>query len=484
MTMVFLRSLEVRALVVATLSLLPVGCARSESDRQSGEPPALSQATLNAPVAPLTPTPRVATADAGPGEPTVILAAKMIDGIAATPRADVAVLVVDGRIKEIGTRAQLQDRAPPNRRIDLHGATLLPGLIDAHTHVLLQGDATSEEYDEQILKESIPYRAIRATAAARTALLAGFTSMRDLETEGAMYADVDVKKAIERGVIPGPRLFVATRALAPTGMYPVLGYSWELKMPEGVQIADGVDGVTRAVREQVKYGADLIKFYADRRYFTSSEGPCAHAVCSMVNFNDEEAKAIVREAHRLGKRVAAHAIGWDGIDAALRAGVDTIEHGDGLDDELLDRMVRAKVYWCPTIGVGIDVAPARKGVWPKLVDAERVAFGKAVKKNVRIAFGTDAGGFPWTQLQAREFGFMVQYGMTPMAAIQSATTVAADLLDRGKELGAIEVGRLADLVAVDADPLADVTALERVSFVMKGGVVYKRDGVPTPDALR
>jgi len=471
------------ALALALVLAVPlVACDRNDAALRPAETAELTQAALAAPAPTLSPTPR--GADAGAPEPTVIFAARLIDGVSDKPRADVAVLIEGGRIKEIGTRAQLENRAPANRRVDLGGATLLPGLIDAHTHVLLQGDATSEEYDEQILKESIPYRAIRATAAARIALLAGFTSMRDLETEGAMYADVDVKRAIDRGIVPGPRLFVATRALAPTGMYPVLGYSWELKMPEGVQIADGVDGVTRAVREQVKFGADLIKFYADRRYFTAAEGPCAHAVCSMVNFNDEEAKAIVREAHRLGKRVAAHAIGWDGIDAALRAGVDTIEHGDGLEDDLLDRMVKANVYWCPTISVGVDVAPARKGVWPALVEAEKVAFGKALKKKVRIAYGTDAGGYPWTQSQAREFGFMVRYGMTPMAAIQSATTVAAALLDRGKELGSIEVGKIADLVAVDADPLADITVLERVSFVMKGGVVYKKGGVPSADALR
>jgi imidazolonepropionase-like amidohydrolase len=470
---------------LAAAALAPfvlAACDRTDDAQRPGEPAELTQAALATPSPPLTPSPR--RPDAGAPEPIVLIAAHAIDGVADAPRAEVAVLVEDGRIKEIGTRAQLEGRVPPARRIDLGGATLLPGLIDAHTHVLLQGDATSEEYDEQILKESIPYRAIRATAAVRTALLAGFTSMRDLETEGAMYADVDVKRAIERGIIPGPRLFVATRALAPTGMYPVLGYSWELKMPEGVQIVDGVDGVTRAVREQVKFGADLVKYYADRRYFTAAEGPCAHAVCSMVNFNDEEAKAIVREAHRLGKRVAAHAIGWDGIDAALRAGVDTIEHGDGLEDDLLDRMVKAKVYWCPTISVGVDVAPARKGVWPKLIEAEKVAFGKALKKNVRIAYGTDAGGYPWTQGQAREFGFMVRYGMKPMAAIKSATRVAAELLDRGKELGSIEVGKIADIVATDADPLADITALEHVSFVMKGGVVYLRGGVPQPEALR
>jgi imidazolonepropionase-like amidohydrolase len=262
-------------------------------------------------------------------------------------------------------------------------------------------------------------------------------------------------------------------------MYPLFGYSWELRMPEGVQIADGVDGVVRAVREQVKYGADWIKYYADRRYFTPAEGPCPHRICSMVNFSDDEAKAIVTEAHRLGKKVAAHAIGWDGIDSALRAGADSIEHGYGLEGELIDRMVRQKVYWCPTIRVGIEVAPDRGGVWPRLVEAEKLAFREALAKGVLIAYGTDAGGYSWTQNQAQELAIMVRYGMRPAAAIRSATFTAAQLLGRQAELGTIEAGKLADMVAVAGDPLADVTELERVGFVMKGGQVYKRDGVAT-----
>jgi len=297
--------------------------------------------------------------------------------------------------------------------------------------------------------------------------------LRDLETEGAMYADVDVKRAIERGVVPGPRMFVSTRALAPTGMYPLLGYSWELKVPEGVQVVDGADNLRHAVREQAKYGADWIKFYADRRYYLPPERGCKHLLCSWVNFTDDEARAIVDEAHRLGRRVAAHAIGWDGIDAALRAGVDSIEHGDGLDDGLLDRMAKAGVYWCPTIYVGLWVAEARQGVWPKMIELERDAFGKALKRGVKIAYGTDVGGFPWTENQAKELGIMVRYGMTPAAAIRSATVVAADLLDQRRDLGTLEQGKHADIIAVAGDPLRDVTELEHVVFVMKGGVVYK-----------
>ena len=408
--------------------------------------------------------------------PVLLKVARLIDGVAPAPKENQAILVVEGRIRAVGAAAALEKDAPSGTKvIDLGGATALPGLIDAHTHVLLQGDITAADYDAQLLKESIAYRAIRATAAVRTALMNGFTAIRDLETEGAMYADVDVKLAIDRGVIPGPRMFVSTRALAPTGMYPLTGYSWELKMPEGVQIADGPDALRKAVREQVKFGADWIKFYADRRYFLPPERGCKHLLCSWVNFTDEEAKAIVDEAHRLGKRVAAHAIGWDGIDAALRAGADTIEHGDGLDEGLMDRMVQKKVYWCPTIYVGAYVAEGRGGVWPKMVELEREAFRKAVKKGVLIAYGTDAGGYAWTENQAKELGIMVRYGMSPMAAIQSATVVAAQLLDQRRDLGSIEAGRFADIVAVAGDPLKDIGELERVTFVMKGGVVYKNE---------
>jgi imidazolonepropionase-like amidohydrolase len=401
----------------------------------------------------------------------VIQAAHMIDGLSDVVRNNVAVIVQGERIVAVGSKSEIAARIPTGAQIiDLGGATIMPGLIDNHTHVLLQGDITAADYDEQLLKESIPYRAIRATAAVRTALMNGFTAIRDLETEGAMYADVDVKTAIARGVIPGPRMFVSTRALSTTGTYPLLGYSWELKMPEGVQVVDGPEEVRKAVREEVKYGADWIKFYADRRYYLGSDG----RLRSWLNFTDEELKILVSEAHRLGRKVAAHAIGWDGIDAALRAGVNTIEHGDGLTDDLIDRMVAQKVYWCPTIFVGVYVAPGRGGVWPKMVDFERIAFGKALKKGVMISYGTDVGGYAWTENQAQEFAYMVRYGMSPMAAIKSATSVAAQLLGQSENFGTIEAGKFADIVAVKGDPLSDISELTRVSFVMKGGVIYKQ----------
>ena len=415
-----------------------------------------------------------------PPERVLIKAAHLIDGHSSSPRNDLAVLVEGDRIAKVGPAAELQ--APGVRVIDLGESWLLPGLIDAHTHVLLQGDITAADYDEQLLKESIPYRTLRAAAAVRTAVMNGFTTIRDLETEGAMYADVDVKTAIARGVIPGPRMFVATRAFAPTGTYPLLGYSWELQhLPEGVQIMDGPDAIRKAVREQVKYGADWIKFYSDRKYYKTNDPK--RPLRSWVNFTRVELEAMVDEAHRLGRKVAAHAMAWDGIDAALTAKVDSIEHGDGLTDDLIDRVVKQNVYWCPTIYVGMYVAQGRGGIWPDLIAMEREAFAKALKRGVRIAYGTDVGGYAWTENQAKELSVMVRYGMTAMAAIQSATSVAAALLDpicppqatgcEGSNVGSIAPGRFADLIAVAADPLKDISTLEHVQFVMKNGEVLK-----------
>ena len=405
-------------------------------------------------------------------EPTrqLIRAGRLIEQKGGKILEDQGILVVGNRIEKVGPFAEVKAVAGTEKVLDLSKATVLPGLIDAHTHVLLQGDVTQEEYDEQILRESTPYRAIRATAAVRIAINNGFTAIRDLETEGAMYADVDVKRAIDRGIIPGPRMFCATRAFAPTGMYPVLGYSWELKMPEGVQIIDGPDAIRKAVREQVKFGADWIKFYCDRRYYIKDG-----ALHSKVNFTVEEMQAMVGESHRLDRKVAAHAMGKEGIAAALDAGADTIEHGDGLDEELMDRMVKQGTYWCPTIYVGVWVADGRGKLWQDMRDLEAKAFNLAVKKGVKIAYGTDAGGYPWTENQAKEFAFMVKYGMTPMQAIRSATTVAAELLSAEDRIGAIEAGKLADIVAVAGDPLADITELERVKFVMKNGELIKNE---------
>lgn len=398
-----------------------------------------------------------------------IRAGKLIDGKSNQPIANALIVIEGNKIVSVTANG-----APPAgaQVIDLSHATVLPGFIDAHTHIFLQGDVTEADYDEQLLKESIPYRAVLAARNARIALDHGFTTLRDLETEGAMYADVDVKTAIERGEVPGPRLFVATRALAPTGTYPLLGYSWELELPHGVQVVDGVENARLAVREQVARGADWIKYYSDHGYYFTPDG----VLHSHVNFRDDEARAIVEEAHRLGHHVAAHAIGSDGIAAALRAGVDSVEHGVGFTDAELDQAEKQGVFWIPTAAAINHVAPGRGGNWTPMVDAEKKVFKKAMQKGVKIAFGTDAGAFRWTEVnEATEFHYYVDYGMTPMQAIHTATSSAADLLGWSNRIGTIEAGKLADIVAVSGDPLADIHQLEHVSFVMKDGVVYKNE---------
>jgi len=400
--------------------------------------------------------------------PLLIKAGRLIDGRSDAPQSGVAILIEGDRIKAVGPVAQVQGQARGARVIDLSQMTVLPGLIDAHTHLLLQGDPTAQSYNEQLLYQSTPYRAILAARNARIALEHGFTAIRDLETEGAMYADVDVKHAVDRGEIPGPRIFASTRAMAPTGLYPIVSDNWELELPHGVQPVDGVEGARLAVRQQVAHGADWIKFYSDRRYYFTPDS----VLHSWVNFTDDEARAIVEEAHRLGRKVAAHAIGSDGIAAALRAGVNTIEHGDGMTDSLLDVLLAKGVYWVPTVTVAYYVAGPRGGVWGPMVEHQRRAFARGLKKGVRIVLGTDVGGFPWTELnQAKEFEYYVQYGMTPMQAIKSGTSLAAELLGQ-RDLGVVAVGAYADLVAVAGDPLKDVTELSRVRFVMKGGVTY------------
>jgi imidazolonepropionase-like amidohydrolase len=406
---------------------------------------------------------------AAPPKHIAIRAGHLIDGKSEMPLDSVMIVIEDDKIVSVTPGG-----APPAgvELIDLSKATVLPGFIDVHTHVLLNGDITAEDYDAQLLKESIPYRAILGARNARIALENGFTTIRDLETEGAMYADVDVKKAIKNGEVPGPRMQVATRAMTPTGMYPLLGYSWELKLPTGVQYVDGVEGARKAVREQVMYGADWIKYYSDRGYHFEADG----MLHSMVNFTDDEAKTIVEEAHRLNRKVAAHAIGSDGIEAALRAGVDTIEHGDGLTEALMDEMVKKGTVWVPTVMVGAYVAPGRGGNWAKMVDLEKNAFQKALNHHVKIALGTDAGGSDWRELnEAREFQYYADYGMTPMEAIRTGTIRGAEVLGWGDKTGTIEPGKWADIVAVSGDPLKDIKELQHVKFVMKGGIVYRKE---------
>lgn len=399
---------------------------------------------------------------------TAIKAGRLLDVAHQKVLENVVIVIENGRVKEVGTTVPSGATV-----IDLGQHHVLPGFIDAHTHVLLQGDATAADYDDQLLKESLPYRALRATRAMRIALDHGFTTLRDIGNEGAGFADVDLKRAVEAGVITGPRLFVATKALAPTGAYGLAGYDWQISVPKGVEMCDGADDCRRAVRDQIAHGADWIKVYADRSYYKQPDGQ----IRSLPNFTLEELTAIVDQAHRTRRKVAAHSMTPTGHQMALAAGVDSIEHGDVFDDATVTAMAQRKVFWCPTLTVSEFVAGPRSAtnpIWADLLAATKDSFRRALKAGVPIALGTDAGGFDWDKInQAEEFRRYVDLGMTPWQALAAGTVTPASLLGQEGTLGVIERGARADIVALADDPLADITATERVSFVMKDGVVVR-----------
>ncbi|MGI9104404.1 MAG: amidohydrolase family protein [Terriglobales bacterium] len=429
------------------------------------------------------------------GKTTVLRCGAMLDVGSGQVRRNVEITVAGNKIQRVGPAADARaDIMPRNgaQAVDLSSMTCLPGLIDTHTHVLLQGDITAEDYDVQLLKQSTAYRALLGARAARRALEYGFTTIRDLETEGAGYADVDIKKAINNGIIPGPRMQVATRALDVTGSYPLQGYNWELHdLPHGVQFCDGGDDCRKAVREQISHGADWVKVYSDRSYYIEAAEnprpgqtqagpghPQGIVLKDVPTFTIDELRAIVDEAHRERRKVASHAMALYGVHNSVEAGIDTIEHGDYIAPEDLQTMKQKGTWFVPTLFVGEYVAEGRAKagapVWVEMTKIAADTFRRALQAGVKIAFGTDAGGFDWAINPAKEFALRVKYGQTPAQAIRSATLDAATLLGMEKQIGTIEPGKLADIVAVPGEPLADITVLEKVQFVMKDGVVVKR----------
>lgn len=404
-----------------------------------------------------------------PAKITILRCGRLLDVKTGSLLDDQMVVVEGERIQAVG-RARDMSVPPGATVIDLSLATVLPGLIDAHVHLFLHPGPQ----DAQTLQESVSRRTIMAVKNAEADLMAGFTSERDLGTEGAEAADVDVRNAIDAGEIPGPRLQVSTQAISVEGGHEdFFGYNAAVKMIPNAQMVQGVDEMKKAIRYQVKEGADFIKIY----------GTGAEVIRSPTDFHVvpqftlEEMRAAVAEAARLGKMVAVHAGGGEGAFAAAEAGVRSIEHGYYLDEPTLLQMKQKGIYLVPTFtvtewNVARATTPAAQTRGKIVLSLRHQHFQEVLAMGVKIAMGSDVGPFPHGT-QAEEFSWMVKYGMTPLAAVQAGTINAAELMGWADRVGSIEPGKLADLVAVKGDPLKDIGTLKQVQFVMKGGIVYK-----------